>query len=146
MALISFVLGKECKLFYKVDGQEGGGAWLSVPYVRELAGKSTKEEVDLDSRASGQFKVVGADKIAESIEFDMLYNPNDPAFQAFLARFYDTAPGLIGIQCFDPDDRGLEGDWDIFDFSRGQPLNGAATVSVILKPAPSTIPLHWVEP
>jgi predicted secreted protein len=139
-------LGDEMKLYLCAAGIGGTPAWTEVPIIRDVTLSHSKGEADVSVRGAGGWKrVVGAMKEA-TIEFEMVWDTEDAAFQAIKDAYFDDT--LLGLAVMDGDvaaagSEGLWADCAILKFDRKEPLDGAVTVGVKAKPTYSANPPTW---
>lgn len=142
---MSFRRGYAGFLAYKVGGVAGGGSWVEATNVKDVTLGMSADEDDASTRASAPFKQTVSTLIDASVEFEMVWDPENPAFSAFRSAFFSKE--AIGIQCLDVEGgEGLQADMEVFNMTRPEPLNGVMTTSVTLKPTYSETPPEYIEP
>ena len=141
-------LGDEMKLYLCAAGIGGTPEWTEVPIVKDVTLSHSKGEADVSTRGGGGWKqTVGAMKEA-TIEFEMVWDTEDAAFQAVKDAYFDDT--ILGLAVMDGpiDENGSEGLWAdcaILKFERNEPLENAVTVNVTAKPTYSAnVPLMKV--
>ena len=113
----------------------------------------TKGDADVTTRAARGWKLTRATLKECEISFNMVDDPADPGRIAIAKAFFSDEP--IQGKFFNEEfiegtqGTGISGWWDVFDYSVGQPLSGAQTVDVKVKPTyVSTDPedqVKWYE-
>lgn len=136
-----FKLGKDAKLYI---GDEGTDPATVMDNIKDLTLNCEKGEADVSTRGSNGWKqTLGTLKDA-SIEFEMVWDPEDVGFAAIAdAYFGDT---LIAVKCLDEENGiGLLADFSVIRFSKREPLTEAQSVSVTIKPARSDRAPQWLS-
>ena len=67
-----------------------------------------------------------------SVEFEMVWDPNDGGFSAIKEAYFSAEPLALFVS--DGNEKGLDADFVVTSFSRSEPLEEALTVSVTCKP------------
>ena len=136
--------GFQGKLYYKVGGVAGGGAWLELTNAKDVTLNLEKGESDVTTRANAGWKATAPVLKDASIEFEMQWNTADAGFAAMKDSFFNDA--LIGIRALDGENgEGLQADMMVFNFSRKEQLTEAMSVAVSIKPTYSATPPTWVN-
>jgi len=136
-------LGMEAKIYYKVGGQSGGGAWTELTNVRDVTLSLETGEADVTTRANAGWRATVATLKEASVEFEMVWDTADAGFTAIKNAYLTNAP--IGFQVRDgAGGQGLQADFMITQFSRSEPLEEAISVSVTAKVTYSTTPPSWI--
>ena len=136
-------LGKDAAINYKVGGQTGGGAWITLGNVMDVTLDLSTSEADVTTRNNKGWKATVAAIKDGSVDFDMVWDTTDAGLTAIKDAF--LANGVIGLQVFDgPSGEGLQADWMITSFSRTEPLEEAIKVSVTAKPTFSATAPSWL--
>jgi len=136
-------LGMEAKIYYKVGGQSGGGAWTELTNVRDVTLSLETGEADVTTRANSGWRATVATLKDASVEFEMVWDTADAGFTAIKNAYLTNAP--IGFQVRDgAGGQGLQADFMITQFSRSEPLEEAISVSVTAKVTYSTTPPSWI--
>jgi len=136
-------LGMEAKIYYKVGGQGGGGAWTELTNVRDVTLSLETGEADVTTRANSGWRATVATLKDASVEFEMVWDTADAGFTAIKNAYLTNAP--IGFQVRDgAGGQGLQADFMITQFSRSEPLEEAISVSVTAKVTYSTTPPSWI--
>ena len=138
--------GMDAKLYYKVGGLGAGGAWVELTNVRDNTLNLEKGEADVTTRANNGWRATVGTLKDGSVEFEMVWDPEDAGFDAIQdAYFNDT---LIALAIMDGDvatGNGLQADFAITNFTRNEPLEEAMSVQVTAKPTYSANPPQWIE-
>lgn len=143
---MAYKLGLDCKLFYNVVGIGGGGTWEELSNAKDVTLGVETGEADATTRGNNGWKATVATLKDASIEFEMVWNTDDAGFQAIKDAWLNKTP--IGIAALDGalnSGEGLVADMMVMNFSRSEPLEGVATVSITLKPTFSANAPQWVE-
>ena len=137
-------LGMKGKIYYMVGGQSGGGAWTPLNNVRDVKTPLTKAEADVTTRENNGWEATTGTLRSGSVEFDMIYDPENAAYAAIQSAFL-TDGAIIGLQVLDGEGgHGLQADFEIMDISRSEPLKEAMTVSVTAKITRSDTPPSFI--
>lgn len=139
-------LGLEARLYYCTDGIGGTPTWTEICNVKNVTLTLEKGEADVTTRSNSGWRATKGTLKDGSIEFEMLWDPEDTAFSAIRAAYF--ANSAIGIAVMDGPvntvgSQGLWADCDVTTFTRNEPLEDAMTVSVTLKPTYSGEPPIW---
>jgi len=141
------IMGFDGVLGYKVGGVAGGGSYTALNPVRDVQLNLTKAEADATTRGNNGWTATLAGLKDGTLEFDLVWDPTDPGFDALRSAWESGDP--IGIAASDgplSSGRGWEFDAQVFDFGRGEPLNDVMTVSVKIKPTYSgTAPAYFSD-
>lgn len=135
-------LGLEGRLYI---GGSGGG-WDEVKSVKNLTLNLQTTEADVTSRNSGGWRATKPALKECSIEFEMVWDPDDAAFNTIRSAFFDqTALDVLVLDgpVGQSGSQGLKAKCVVLSFSRNEQLEEAMTVSVSLKPAYATEPPSW---
>ena len=150
---MAFKLGAEGKVYYKVGGQSGGGAWLELTNVRDVTASQEAGDADATTRGNASTGFMASIPTLKdaSVDFEMVWDTSDAGFTAIKNAFYAVAAAdkIIGLEVFDGDrtdggTQGLRGDFAIPKFDRSEPLNDLMKVAVTAKLAYSDTPPSWV--
>lgn len=142
----SYKLGQDCKLYYCAAGIGGTPVWLELGNVRQVTTNMQKGETDVTTRGNNGWKAsVGTLKEA-SIEFEMVWDPGNAGFTAIQTAYMNNT--AIGIAAMDgpiatSGSQGLWADCSVINFTRDEPLEGAVTAKVTLKPTYSANAANW---
>ncbi len=156
-------IGLECKGYYLSTGTRAswgstsGGITTGAAPANLVEAKVIKNvtltlsasEADVSSRAS-IWKLVRKALRDMSPELEIPWNPTDPVFVALLSVYMDPASAGIAMVFLDGADTitGSQGPWadfDVTEFTREEPLEGAVMAKVKLVPTSSTVPPEWVQ-
>ncbi|HYD00779.1 MAG TPA: phage tail tube protein [Phycisphaerales bacterium] len=140
---MSIKLGMEAKLLFKSGGQAGAGAWTALSNAKDVTLNLEAGEADVTTRANNGWRATAATLKEASVEWEMVWNTDDPAFKAIKDAFFSNAK--IGLQVLDgTGGQGLQADFSITNFSRNEPLEEAITVSVTAKVTYSATAPTWI--
>jgi len=122
-------IGFECKMF---RGPAGEKPTTEVKEVTSVTVTFEKSQIDLTSRSSAGWKVYKGGLKDLGVEFSLFYDPEDENFKAFQASYFDGTPLAVFIA--DDEGNGVDGDFEVMNFSQPQELEESVKVSVTLKP------------
>jgi predicted secreted protein len=126
-----FRLGIKAKIFYGAAGSTGIPT-NELTNVTDVTLTLDAGEADVTSRDNDGFRATIGGLKECSIEFEMLYLPNDPGFQAIKNAWLNSdqihLAALTGTG-----GEGPVGDFSITGFSRSEPLEEAIKYSVTAK-------------
>ena len=121
--------GKDATLSYKVGGMGGTGQWTVLGTVRDVNPKFDAPEVDVTTRASGQWKRSAAAHNSVSADFEVLMKAGDAGYAALMDAWLNRT--IIGLKFVDAEGGGtFEGDFAVLSLARSEPLDGVVTVSM----------------
>jgi len=149
--MAKFVFGKDFKLYYDPDGVNAS-SWTEATNIKDLTLNLEKSTDDVTVRGSGGWRQMAAAIKDGSTEFEMVYDPTDPAFIAFNDAFFDDSKNVIGVAVMDGDitvsgKQGLKADMQVSNFTVTQPLEEAGKVQVTIQPTFSgTQPIWYIVP
>lgn len=149
---MGFKLGQDAKIYYCAAGIGGTPVWTLIGNVKDVTLNLQKSEADVTTRGNNGWKATVGTLKDGSVEFNMIWDTSDPAFNAFQeAYFAESGSGdeIIGVAVMDgdietPGSQGLWADMMVTDFTRSEPLEDAITVKVTVKPTYSANPAEWV--
>ncbi|MEX2670926.1 MAG: phage tail tube protein [Phycisphaeraceae bacterium] len=143
---MSFKLGMEGRLYFSStlldeSTQPGTLTWDEQANVRDVTINLETGEADVTTRANNGWRATRATLKDGSIEFEMVWDSDDPGFTAVKDAWLSS--GEIAIAAMDGDigeagNQGLASNFTVTNFSRSEPLEEAITVSVTLKPSSFT--------
>jgi hypothetical protein len=156
-------IGLDAKLYYLTTGTRA--SWgtavngINVGFApANLSEISTAQDVTLTiEKGTAELKKRSSTWVANrgtlksaSLEFTLLYEgDSDTAGQALLQAFLNNTP--IAVLVLDEAKevggaQGLWADWEVVNFSRGEPLEEGLTVNVTLKPScQAAVDPEWIE-
>ena len=156
-------IGLECKGYYlssgtraswgtATNGITSGAAPASLTEAKVIKNVTltlSSSEADVSSRAS-IWKLVRKALRDASAELEIPWNPTDAVFIALETAFMDPASAGIAMAFLDGDkattgSQGLWADFDVTEFTREEPLEGAVMAKVKLVPTSSAVPPEWVK-
>jgi len=129
-------LGHEAKL-YRNTGTFDVPVWTEIDNVRDLTRSLEKGEADVTTRANaGWTATTGALKDL-SLEFQMVYDPEDENVTALEDAYFDGDQIEFAIMDGDinvTDNKGVRATMEVFNFSQAEALAEAILIDVSLKP------------
>jgi hypothetical protein len=139
--------GMQAKLYYKVGGVAAAqGDWVELTDIKDNTLNLEKGEADVTTRGNNGWKATVGTLKSGSVEFEMVWNPDDAGFSAISDAFVgDSAIGLAILDGPKETGTGLVADFSITKFSRNEKLEEAVTVSVTAKPTYSATAPVWME-
>jgi len=140
----TFLLGMNAKIY---QGPEGSalGALTEADNVKDVTLTLEAGEADVTTRANQGWRATAPALRDCSAEFEMLWKPGDPAFEAIKTAYLSSTPLRLAVLTGEAATSGTEGplgDFSITNFSRNEPLEEAVMVSVTAKLAEFE---EWVE-
>lgn len=120
--------GIDCKLF---RGEAGTTADTLVENVKDVTLNMESGEADVTTRKADGWKAYVATLKEASLEFTILYDPEDDDYKAFNTAYMTNQP--IAFFVTDGSGEGLDADFSITNFSMEQPLEEAVSISVTAK-------------
>ena len=129
----------ECEVRF---GAAGSTPTDPLTIVRDVTLNIEKAEADVSSRGSAWAAVRGSLKKA-SIDLQILADRDDAGYQALRDAFFGNEP--IALYFVDDADggEGLDADFEVMGWNRGEPLEGSPTIDVSVKPTRSTRIPSW---
>lgn len=156
---MTFILGKDFKLYYDeagaADGQATPANWIENTNVRDLTLNLEKATDDVSTRSSALFRQTAATLADGSTDFQMVYDPVDAHFIAFNDAFFGSGTGfsgvggtVIGIAVMDGDitsagSQGLVADMMVTNFTVTENLEESGKVDVTIVPTFSAFAPIW---
>jgi len=133
-------LGLNAKAYY---GTAGSSATTEITNIKDVTLNLEKGEADVTTRGGNGWRQTLATLKEGSIEFEMVWDPDDGAFGAVKdAYFNDT---LIAMKFLDEaGGEGLDADFTVTNLTRNEALEEAITASVTVKVAYSDRAPQWV--
>lgn len=142
-------LGKDAKCYYNATPvtttPTAGDFTLLLDNITDLNTNLETGEADVSTRGSGGWRQTLSTLKDGSIEFTMMHDEADVAYQAFRDAWLNgteiavaAMSGLIATA----GSEGLASNFTVTNFSRGEPLEEAMTVNVTIKPSSHTT---WLE-
>jgi hypothetical protein len=124
-------------------GPAGAPAPNLLENVKDAKFNLEKTEADVTTRRSnGWEQVVGVLKKG-SVEFDMIWDTEDPSFAYFLNAWLNDQ--AVAMKILDgPAGSGLDADFSVLNIGRDETLTEAVKASVTVKPTYSTRAPAWV--
>ena len=142
------ILGLDAKLYYNT-GTYASPTWTEITNVKDLTLNLEKGEADVSTRGGNGWKqTVGTLKDA-SIEWGMVWDPDDTAFTAIKNAFINNTS--IEFLVLDGSSspasgvtvQGLRAECSITGFTRNEALEDALSVDVTAKPTYSSNAPSW---
>lgn len=125
----TFALGKDAKLYY---GVAGATATTEISNVRNVTLNLDSSEADVTTRGNAGWKASVQAMRECSVDFEMLWQPGDTAFEAIRDAF--LSGGQVALNILDmADGEGPDGDFSITSFTRNEDLEDAIKASVTAK-------------
>jgi hypothetical protein len=134
-------LGLEGKLYY---GDAGALASNELKNAKDVTLNLESSEADVTTRGNNGWRATVAALKDASVEFELVWDTGNAGFTAIKNAYLNGAAIALAI-LDDLDGEGLDADFSITSFSRGEPLEEAMTVSVTAKPTYSTRAPSWKE-
>jgi hypothetical protein len=136
-----YKLGLEGKLYY---GDAGAMASNELKNAKDVTLNLESSEADITTRGNNGWRATVSALKDASVEFELVWDTGDAGFTAIKNAYLNgTAIALAILDGVDGE--GLDADFSITSFSRGEPLEEAMTVSVTAKPTYSTRAPSWKE-
>lgn len=138
--------GSSC-ILYRNTGTYETPTWDDVPIIRDLTLTLEKGEADVTTRAGAGFRQrIGTLKDAR-VEFEIVWETGDADFEAYRDSWLNDT--LVDCAVMDgdittEDQQGLRAEFETFNFSRQEPIDGAVTASVNIAPGFSTNAPSWL--
>lgn len=138
-------LGLEAKTYFGPPGS----APAQVPAnelsnIRDLTLNLETGEADTTTRAAEGWRSTRATLKDGTVEFEMVWDDEDPGFEAIKDAFFDNT--LIALLVLDEEGgEGLDADFSITNFTRTEPLEEVLGVQVTAKPNADNRAPAWVE-
>jgi hypothetical protein len=130
-----FVLGMNAALYFGDEG-EALADLTELDNARDVNLNLEKAEADATTRANSGWRATVGTLKTGTIEFEMVWKPDDAGFQAMRASYLTDA--LVEVACLDQDRdtsgaQGLKGSFNVTNFSRSEALEDVVKVNVTLK-------------
>lgn len=175
-----FVLGIDCAIYYlaaadraaafpvnnfALEAIPAAGKITEIAYTRDVTLNLDKNLADLSSRASGGWTQQVSSLKNASIDFQILWRPDDAVFAELLGRYLDGCPlcmfimdgevvwggsatvanatSCLGVSPYIVS--GLYADFTVNTFSRGEPLQEGVTADVNIVPTVGAIRPQWFQ-
>ena len=121
-------------LAYKATGVGGAGVWAVMLQTRNVTLNMDAGEANVTTRGNDGWKATLAGLREATLEFELVWEPDDPGFEAVKDAFLAGATiGLAALDKAGAEGEGPVADWSITNFSRAEPLEEAIIVSVTAK-------------
>lgn len=148
--MAKFLLGKNAKMYFGAallsqSVTPANADWTELGNVRDVSVNVEVGEADVTARDAGGWEEIAATLKSGTVEFEMVWRPSDPGFEAvrdallndseLAIMALDQAKETAGAQ-------GLAANMMVTGFRRGEELRNAIIVSVTLKPSSFT---QWYQ-
>ena len=143
---MGYTLGREAKL-YRNAGTYEAPDWQEISNARDVDANVEADTADLTTRGNAGWRATVPTIQDATIEFDMVWDPDDAGFTAIQEAFFGRTPIEIAGMSGDIETAGSEGlraTMAVTTFRRSEPLTEGITVSVTLKPTYSAHPPEWL--
>lgn len=140
----TYRLGMNSKLYYSATLVTGitesdieAPTYIELTNVKDVTINLETGEADVTTRANNGWRATESTLKDGSIEFEMNWDDSDAGFDAIQAAWLNGTK--LAIKALNTDEatvgaKGLAGNFSVTNFSVGQPLEEAVSVSVTLKP------------
>ncbi len=131
------VPGKDCLVYRSSGASFGSPTWVVIPNIQDL----TRSDSRAEANVTGKGDDIGTIDVAYrniEVTFKIVAVRADSGFAALVAAYAARSPiqllvlngpvATVGA-------KGINADWHITKFDEGQPLDGALTYDVAMKPA-----------
>jgi len=136
-------LGLDAQLNFKAGGVAAGGTWAEMVNCKDVTFNMEKGEADVTTRGNNGWRAMKAILKEGSVEWEMVNDDTDTGLAAVKNSFLNNA--VLGLQILDEDSgEGLQADFEVFGFTRNEPLEEAQTYSVTAKITYSANPPEWI--
>ena len=141
----NYTLGMNAKLYFDTTALTGsdpsdasGASWTELTNCRDVTLNLEKGEADVTTRANTGWRATAGTLKNGTIEFQMQWKPSDAGFTAIKNAWLNGTE--IALACLDGSKdtagkQGLVANFNIVNFTRGEPLEEAISVSVTAKPS-----------
>jgi len=144
----NYVLGMDCKLYFNptalTTAPTGAEDWTELSNAKDLDLSVDNGEADITTRANAGWTATAPTLKTGSIDWTMLHLPGDAGFAAIQEAWLNRAEIALACMSGDietADSEGLISNFVVINFKRNEPLDGAVTVSVSVKPSSYT---DWI--
>ena len=139
-----YILGKDAKIYQGTAGSPLASL-VEMSNVKDVTLTLEAGEADITTRGNSGWRATAPTLRECTVEFEMVWRPNDAGFTAVKNAFLSS--GTIELAILDQDRstsgaQGPKGSFSITSFSRNEALEEAITVSVTAKLA---VFGSWVE-
>lgn len=143
---MAFVLGINAKAYHNT-GTYGTPVWDEMPNVKDVTISGDTSEADLTTRGGGGWAQVAGVITSGQVEFTSIWDPADTDLDAILTAW--TGKTLIDMAFMDgaiatAGNQGLRAEMAVLNFTRNEPLEGALTVDITVKPGYSSNAPTWM--
>ncbi len=120
--------------------------WIEMGNVRDVTLNLEKGEADVTTRGNNGWRARRGTLKDGSLDLEMIVDPEDADYQAVRNAYMNNTEIALAAMSGDITEEGEEGlaaNYEVFSFTRNEPLEDAMTVSVTLRPS-SEITWHTV--
>ncbi len=136
------ILGLDAVLSF---GAANATATTVMANVENVGLSLERDEADVSTRGAGGWEEVIATLRKGTLEFTMIYDNDDAAFQAVQEAFFNDVQTPVAFTVYDDAGHGLDADFTILNFKVDQPLKEGVKVDVTAKPTRSLRAPVWVS-
>lgn len=139
-------LGLDAKL-YRNTSVYATPTWDEITNIRDLTLNLEAGEADVTTRGNNGWRATVATLKDGSIEFEMIWDSEDPDFTAIRDGFLNKTAIELAVMdggILVTGSQGLRASFMVTSFSRNEPLEEAISVSVTMKPTYSANPPDWM--
>ena len=137
--------GRDCKLYHNT-GTHAEPVWSEIKDVKDLNLPLGKTEADVSTRKTGKWKATKGAQREASIDFEMIWDPDDAGFALLLAAWTgdtDLELAVMDGNIGTPGSQGLWATMSVLKFDRNEPVADVVTASVSIKPTYSEYEPQW---
>lgn len=135
-------IGYECKMYYGAAALTSGqtavnGSYTELDAAKDVSLPLDKAEADMTTRANAGWKATRGGLKDGSLDFEMLWDPEDAGVQKIKAAFLANTTVLLAIMDGSiavSDNEGFVANFEIMSFPVNQPLEEGVTIAVTAKP------------
>ena len=144
--MASAKLGLDCKLYFVVGGGVTAVGGTEITNVENVAIGLERDEADVSTRAADGWEVVVGGLRKGALEFNQVYDTDDPAFIAIQEAFFASDPedNIIAFFVSDGAGNGLDADFIILSWKVDQPLKEGVKVAITCKPTRTSRVPEWI--
>jgi hypothetical protein len=136
--MATWTLGKNAKIYYGIAAADLAALTEMSNIFGDVKLTLDAAEADITTRASGGWNLTAPGRRSLSSDFDMIWNPEDPAFVAIQAAYLTGTTLELAILTGDKAGSGTQGPKATFcitKFDRTESPDGVITASVTVKPS-----------
>lgn len=139
-------LGMECKLYHNTGTYESP-TWIEITNVRDVNFDLNSSEADVTTRGNNGWRALRRGLKEASVTFEMIWDTADTNFEAIQEGYFDGTSIEVAVMdgpIATAGSEGLRATMSVLTFSRQEPLEGAVTASVTLKPTYAAVAPAWM--